>query len=60
MKVVVTSSDQAEVITAVESVKTVSHFRCLLVESGMTDSEFVNVHEDNQLYGMMVEAIAND
>ena len=48
MKVAATSSAEAEVIAAVESVKTASHFRCLLIELGMTDSEFVNVHEDNR------------
>ena len=26
----------------------------------MTDSEFINVHEDNQFYDMMAEAMAND
>ena len=31
-----------------------------VVESGMIDSEFINVHEDNQFYGMMIEAMAND
>ena len=31
MKVAATSSAEAEVIAAVESVKTASHFRCLLV-----------------------------
>ena len=29
-----------------------------VVESGMIDSEFINVHEDNQFYGMMIEAMA--
>ena len=31
-----------------------------VVESGMIDSEFINVHEDIQLYDIMIEAMVND
>ena len=57
MKVAATSSAEAEVIAAVESVKTASHFRCLLVELGMTDSEFIDVHEDNRACKMSAESL---
>jgi len=57
MKVAATSSAEAEVIAAVESVKTASHFRCLLVELGMITSEFVNVHEDNRACKMSAESL---
>ena len=57
MKVAATSSAEAEVIAAVESVKTASHFRCLLVELGMITSEFVDVHEDNRACKMSAESL---
>jgi len=57
MKVAATSSAEAEVIAAVESVKTASHFRCPLIELDMTDSEFVNVHEDNRACKMSAESL---
>jgi len=57
MKVAATSSAEAEVIAAVESVKTATHFRCLLVELGMTDSEFIDVHEDNRACKMSAESL---
>ena len=52
-----TSCAEAEVIAAVESVKTATHFRCLLIELGMTESEFVNVHEDNRACKMSAESL---
>lgn len=57
MKVAATSSAEAEVIAAVESVKTASHFRCFLAELGMCDSEFVNFHEDNRVCQMSAESL---
>jgi len=57
MKVAATSSVEAEVIAAVESVKTASHFRCLLVELGTITSEFVDVHEDNRACKMSAESL---
>ena len=57
MKVAATSSAEAEVIAAVESVKTASHFRSLLVELGMTDSEFIDVHEDTRACKMSAESL---
>jgi len=57
MKVAATSSAEAEVIAAVESVKTASHFRCLLVELGMITSDFVDVHEDNRACKMSAESL---
>ena len=57
MKVAATSSAEAEVIAAVESVKTATHFRCLLIELGMTDSEFIDVHEDNRACKMSAESL---
>ena len=56
MKVAATSSAEPEVIAAVESVKTASHFRCLLVELGMITSDFVDVHEDNRACKMSAES----
>lgn len=47
MNVSATWSAEAEVIAAVKSVKTASHFRCLLSELGLCDSEFINIHEGN-------------
>ena len=55
IKVAATSSAEAELITAVESAKTATHFRCLLIELGMTDSEFIDVHEDNRACKMSAE-----
>ena len=57
MKVAATSSAEAEVIAAVESVKTASHFRCLLSELGLCSSEFVLVHEDNRACKMSAESL---
>ena len=57
MKVAATSSAEAEVIAAVESVKTASHFRSLLVELGMTDSDFIDVHEDNRACKLSAESL---
>ena len=48
MKVAATSSAEAEVIAAVESVKTASHFRQLLNELGICKSESIDVREDNK------------
>ena len=57
MKVAATSSAEAEVIAAVESVKTASHFRCLLAELGVYNSEFVTVYEDNRACKMSAESL---
>eukprot|EP00617_Octactis_speculum_P019983 CAMPEP_0185763464 /NCGR_PEP_ID=MMETSP1174-20130828/22394_1 /TAXON_ID=35687 /ORGANISM="Dictyocha speculum, Strain CCMP1381" /LENGTH=186 /DNA_ID=CAMNT_0028445581 /DNA_START=29 /DNA_END=585 /DNA_ORIENTATION=+ len=48
MKVAATSSAEAEVIAAVESVKTASHFRPLLNELGICKSGSIDVREDNK------------
>ena len=48
MKVAATSSAEAEVIAAVESVKTASHFRQLLNELGICKSGSIDVREDNK------------
>ena len=37
------------------NVKAASHSSCRMI-----DSEFINIHEDNQVYDMMIEAMAND
>jgi len=57
MKVAATSSAEAEVIAAVESLKMASHFRGLLAELGMCDSECFNVHEDNRACKMTAESL---
>ena len=48
MKVAATSSAEAEVIAAVESVKTASHFRQLLNELGICKSRSIDVREDSK------------
>ena len=57
MKVAATSSAEAEIIAAVESVKTASYFRSLLNELGMCASEYVDVHEDNRACKMSAESL---
>ena len=46
MKVAATSSSEAEIIAAVESVKTAVHFRALLEELGLCKVKHIDVYED--------------
>ena len=58
MKVATTSSVEAEIIAAVESVKTGIHFQCLMEEMGLTDtSKGITIHEDNLACRMSAESL---
>ena len=57
MKVAATSSSEAEIIAAVESVKTGIHFRCLMEELGVSDSPSITVFEDNLSCRMSAESL---
>ena len=47
MKVAATSSSEAEIIAAVESLKTGIHYQSLLVELGLSTRKSIDVYEDN-------------
>ena len=47
MKVAATSSSEAEIIAAVESLKTGIHYQNLLVELGLSKRKSIDVYEDN-------------
>ena len=58
MKVAATSSAEAEIIAAVESVKTGIHFQCLMEEMGLTNtSKGITIHEDNSACRMSAESL---
>ena len=57
MKVAATSSSEAEIIAAVEAVKTSIHFRNLLEELGVYSEKHIDVYEDNQSYKMSAESL---
>ena len=50
--------DKAEIIAAVEIVKTGIHFHCLMKEMGLTDtSKGITIHEDNLACRMSAESL---
>ena len=57
MKVAATSSSEAEIIAAVESVKTAVHFRALLEELGLCKVKHIDVYEDNLSCRMSAESL---
>ena len=57
MKVAATSSSEAEIIAAVEAVKTSIHFRNLLEELGLYSEEHIDIYEDNQSCKMSAESL---
>ena len=57
MKVAATSSSEAEIIAAVEAVKTSIHFRNLLEELGLCSEKHIDVYEDNQSCKMSAESL---
>ena len=56
MKVAATSSSKAEIIAAVESVKTKVHFRALLEELGLCKVKYIDIYEDNLPCRMSAES----
>ena len=57
MKVAATSSSEAEIIAAVEAVKTSIHFRNLLEELGLYSEKHIDIYEDNQSCKMSAESL---
>ena len=57
MKVAATSSSEAEIIAAAESVKTAVHFRALLEELGLCKVKYIDVYEDNLPCRMSAESL---
>ena len=57
MKVTATSSSKAEIIAAVESLKTGVHFRALLEELGLCEAKHIDVYEDNLSCRMSAESL---
>ena len=57
MKVTATSSSEAEIIAAVESVETGVHCRALLEELGIRVAKHIDVYEDNLSCRMSAESL---